>query len=79
MLDSMAELKDKEIDYALYPIDGEFNMDATEATEVANLVGAKHNIPIHEFDKDGQPKKSEKFLPEGRLVLEYGETIELSK
>lgn len=79
MLDSMGELTALNIDYAMYPIDGQFNMDATEATEVANLVGAKHNIPIHEFDTYNKPKKSEKFTPEGRLVLEYGETIVISE
>lgn len=73
-LDTMAELKDKEIDYALFPIDGEYNMDAKEATEVANIVGAKNNIPIHENDM-GDTKKSDNFTPEGKLVLEYGESI----
>ena len=64
----MEELKDKNIDYALYPIDGIYNMDAVEATEVANLVGAKNNIPIHEFNS-GDERKQENFTPEGRLEL----------
>ena len=53
-------------------------MDAKEATEVAELVGAKNNIPIHELDKDGS-KKSDNFTPEGRLVLEYGQTITIAE
>ncbi len=73
-LDTMGDLTAYEIDYAMYPIDGLYNMDATEATEVANLIAAKNNIPIHEFDDFGK-KKSDKFLPEGRLIIEYGETI----
>lgn len=77
MLSSMAELKAREIDYALYPIDGQYNMGAVEASEAAKLVGARHNIPIHEFDQEGKPKKSEKFLPEGRMLIGYGETIEM--
>lgn len=77
MIDQMKELSDKKIDYAMYPIDGEYNMDAAEATEVANLVGAKHNIPIHEFNGTNE-RKQDNFLPEGRLELQYGETIELS-
>ena len=75
-IEQMKDLSSRKIDYAMYPIDGIFNMDAVEATEVANLVGAKNNIPIHEFDSDGS-KKSDNFTPQGRLVLEYGQTIEL--
>ena len=74
MIDQMKALKARNIDYAMYPIDGVFNMDAVEATEVANLVGAKFNIPIHENDRNGT-KKSDKFTPQGRLILEYGQTI----
>lgn len=76
MLDTMSRLKEKKIDYAMYPIDGQYNMDAKEATKVANLVGAANNIPIHEFDT-GDVKKSDAFVPENRLVLEYGQTINL--
>lgn len=76
MLDTMAQLSEKNIDYAMYPIDGVYNMDAVEATEVANLVGAKNNIPIHE-NNQGDIKKQDNFIPEGRLVLEYGELIQL--
>ena len=50
-------------------------MDVVEATEVANLVGAKKNIPIHAYNVKNQPKKEEKFTPEGRMLLEYGQTI----
>ncbi len=74
MIEQMKALKTRNIDYAMYPIDGIFNMDAVEATEVANLVGAKFNIPIHENDRNGT-KKSDKFTPQGRLILEYGQTI----
>ena len=77
-IEQMKDLSSRNIDYAMYPIDGIFNMDAVEATEVAKLVGAKNNIPIHEFDSEGS-KKSDNFKPEGRLVLEYGQTIELTK
>lgn len=49
-------------------------MDAVEATQVANLIKAKNNIPIHEYDHAGS-KKNENFTPDGRLILEYGQTI----
>ena len=75
-IEQMNALADRKIDYAMYPIDGVFNMDAVEATEVANIVGAKFNIPIHEFDSNGS-HKSDNFNPQGKLVLEYGQTIVL--
>lgn len=74
MLDTMADFAEKEIDFALYPIDGTYNMDAVEATEVANIVNAKYSIPIHENDV-GDTRKSDDFQPASRLVLEYGDTI----
>ncbi|MDD6038471.1 MAG: MBL fold metallo-hydrolase [bacterium] len=73
-IDQMSELSDRKIDYAMYPIDGKYNMDAIEATEAANLVGATHNIPIHDYNS-GDERKQENFTPEGRLELAYGETI----
>ena len=77
MNDKTKEIKGKDIDYAMYPIDGLYNMDAKEATKVADLIGAKHNIPIHEYD-EGKTKKSDKFTPKGKMILKYGETIHLS-
>ncbi len=68
----MAALKDKNIDYAFFPIDGVYNMSPEEATECANLIGAKHNTPMHFFDADPM-----KFTPENLLRMNYGETIEL--
>ncbi|MGI5896484.1 MAG: MBL fold metallo-hydrolase [Oscillospiraceae bacterium] len=68
-----------QIDYALYPIDGIYNMDAAEAARCAALVGAKHNIPIHMkpqalFDR----AMAETFGAPNRLIVEPGETISLS-
>lgn len=74
----MAELAELQLDYALLPIDGIYNMDAREATACAELIGAKHSIPIHMkpgelFDR----KMAEKFTAKNRLILEDGEEIEL--
>lgn len=69
----MAALTAKSIDYAFFPIDGEFNMGPAEAMECAVTVGAKHNTPIHFFDAD-----PEDFKPENLLRIAYGETIELT-
>ena len=74
MLPQMADLAVRNIDYAFFPIDGKYNMDAKEAMECAAMVGAKHNTPIHWFDAD--PKA---FAPENLLLVAYGETIHLEK
>lgn len=63
----------RNLDYALLPCDGVYNMDIEEATECARLIGAKHNIPIHMspgklFDK----KRAEEFGAPNKLVLEPG-------
>ncbi len=74
-------LSGRQIDYALYPIDGEYNMDAKEATEFGNSIGAKHNIPMH-IDcntKIYDEQKAKTFTPQGALYVSYGETIELKK
>lgn len=68
-----------QIDYAFYPIDGIYNMDAAEAAQCAALVGAKHNIPIHMkpqalFDR----AMAESFNAPNRLIVEPGQTISLS-
>lgn len=76
-IEEMDSLVDRNLDYALFPIDGKYNMDAVEATRVAGIVGAKNSIPIHEFDSNGS-HKADDFTPENALKLDYGETIELS-
>lgn len=73
-LDQMADLLAMKIDYALFPIDGKYNMDAAEAMVCTALVGAKHNTPMHYFDADPA-----KFTPENVLLIPYGETVELEK
>ena len=66
------------IDYAFYPIDGIYNMNAEEASRCAAMVKATHNIPIHMkpgalFDREF----AEKFQASGRLIVEPGELIKL--
>ena len=78
MIDEMKALTKRKLDYAMYPIDGLYNMNAIEATKVATLVGAKHNIPIHDFN-DFNQHKEDKFTPNGKLVIPKGGTIYLEK
>ena len=72
-IDQMRALKAKNIDYAFFPIDGQYNMGPAEATQAAEMVGAKHNIPFHINSADVKA-----FTPENLMLVNYGETIELS-
>ena len=76
--DYMEKLAFEKIDYALFPTDGVFNMDAAAASECAALVNARFSIPIH--TKPGALFSEEvaaNFSAKGKLVLRPGEEIEL--
>ena len=75
---SMEPFAARKLDYALLPIDGQYNMDAKEAAECARLIGARVNIPVHMkpgelFDRE----RAEAFDAPGRLIVAAGEEIEL--
>lgn len=76
-MDRIAKMK---IDYAFYCCDGEYNMDMDEAEDVARKIGAKHSIPYHvtgDITNTFDRTRAEKFCVEGRMILEYGQEIEL--
>jgi L-ascorbate metabolism protein UlaG (beta-lactamase superfamily) len=76
--DQMATLAVRNLDYAFFCCDGKYNMDAAEATECANLVGARHSIPYHtQVGKLFSQKIADKFTPENKLVIQPGEEITL--
>jgi len=74
----MAELAAKKLDYAFLCADGQYNMDLKEAAECAELIGAKHNVPVHLkpgelFDRE----MAEQFMGPNRLIIEGGEEVDL--
>jgi L-ascorbate metabolism protein UlaG (beta-lactamase superfamily) len=76
--EQMQTFAEKNIDYALFPCDGKFNISLKQAAECAKIIGAKHNIPIHMapgklFDRE----KAEKFNAPNSLIVADGEEIEL--
>ena len=78
--EQMAELADRDIDYAFFCCDGKYNMDIEEASACAALVNAKHSIPYHMapgklFDAD----RAAQFDGPGRLIIPAGEEITLEK
>lgn len=71
-------LCNENIDYALLPCDGFYNMDVKEAEKCAGIINAKHAIPIH--TKPGELfdiEIAEKFQPSNRLIVKAGEEIQL--
>ncbi len=76
--EQMAELADRNIDYAFFVCDGRYNMDMEEAIACAKLVNAKHSIPYHMapgalFDQN----RTELFDVPNRLIVPAGEEIDL--
>ncbi|MCL1847488.1 MAG: MBL fold metallo-hydrolase [Coriobacteriia bacterium] len=76
--EAMESFAQKELDYALLPIDGFYNMDLEEAVVCANLIGAKKVIPIHMnpgalFD----PERAEALDVANKLIVAPGEEIVL--
>ena len=68
----------KNLDYAILPTDGIYNMDMAEASKVADLLDTKYAIPVHMapghlFDKE----KVKAFKTKKALVLQPGQEITL--
>ena len=68
-----------ELDYALFPGDGLFNMGPDEAAECARIIGARHNTLIHLKPGESVLKKGEKWDAPNKLIIEPGQEIELSQ
>lgn len=74
----MASFAERKLDYAFLCADGFYNMNLDEAAECAELIGAKHNVPVHLkpgelFDRE----MAEQFKGPNRLIIEAGEEVEL--
>ena len=76
--DQMAELPEKNIDYAFLPMDGHYNMDIPEAIECAELIKAKHTVPIHMSPGElFNEERAAQFVTPSALVIRAGESIGL--
>lgn len=76
--EQMAELADRNINYAFFVCDGHYNMDMEEAIACAKLVKAQHSIPYHMapgalFDAE----RAELFDTPGKMIIPAGEEIVL--
>lgn len=79
LVPQMKDLADLNLDYALFPGDGQYNMDIVEAGECARIVNAKHNILIHTDTRGGllDLAKAEAWTAPNKLIVKPGEEIEL--
>jgi L-ascorbate metabolism protein UlaG (beta-lactamase superfamily) len=74
----MAELAARQLDYAFICADGFYNMGLEEAAECAELIGARHNVPVHLkpgelFDRE----RAEQFKGPNRLIIEASQEVDL--
>ena len=78
--EQMQSLAARKIDYAFLPCDGVYNMDLAEAAECADLIQARHTIPVHLLPGSlFSQERAEAFQHPSRLIVKDGEEIELSK
>lgn len=78
-LPEMQALAQRRLDYALLCADGVYNMDIAEASRCADIIQARHSIPIHMkpgslFDQ----AVADKFTGVNRLILPAGQEIILA-
>jgi len=66
-----------ELDYALFPGDGFYNMGPEEAAECAKVIGAKHNILIHVKVGESVKRKAEKWTAPNKLIIVPMEEVDL--
>ncbi|HEY8405853.1 MAG TPA: MBL fold metallo-hydrolase [Acholeplasma sp.] len=79
-IEEMAQLNDLSIDYALLCGDGKYNMGLKEAGEVAELIGAKKNIPMHLAPGElFDAYLASQWKVKNKLVMEPGDEIKLTK
>ncbi len=79
MFDGLKDIIGKQIDYAMYPVDSFYTMTPDEASEVADMIGATYNIPIHGGDMKAFSEQRKDFSAKGKLSLHWGQTIFLKK
>ena len=78
----MEKMAERKLDYAFLCCDGVYNMGVAEASECAELIGAKHTVPYHMIsaNKNGFDRATaESFNGPGRIILKPGEVLEIEK
>jgi L-ascorbate metabolism protein UlaG (beta-lactamase superfamily) len=76
----MAALASQNITYALLPMDGIYTMTPEQATQAADSIQAKHDIPIHTMPPTDTYSDAivARFTSSHKLIVRPGSTIELN-
>jgi L-ascorbate metabolism protein UlaG (beta-lactamase superfamily) len=79
-IDEMKGLANENITYAFFPMDGTYTMTPKVAAEAAEIIKAKHDIPIHTLPGYAgySDSMAAKFTSPNKMVLKPGTTISLS-
>lgn len=76
--EEMSRLAKRKLDYAVLPMDYTYTMDIPETIHCAEIIAAKHTIPVHMSPgKLFDHSRAKKFTAPGALIVNPGETIEL--
>lgn len=76
--DMINKLPNYNIDYALLPIDGIYNMDYKEAMICANYIKARYTIPIHMKPMEAFDSEcANLFMHPSRLIVKANQEIDL--
>lgn len=76
--DDMSQMAKRQLDYAVLPMDLTYTMDIPETIRCAELIHAKHTIPVHMspgelFDNE----RAKQFITSGALIVQPGKSIQL--
>ena len=76
--EQMSHLEERNLDYAVLPMDFTYTMDVPETIRCAKLIAANHTIPVRMspgklFDMD----RAKKLAVPGALIVKPGESIRL--
>ena len=73
---TMYKLNSLKLDYAFFDTDGFYTMSATDATMIADIIGAKHNIPFHTNpDVAFDLEVASEFKAKNTLILKPKESL----
>ena len=76
--EQMAEMSGLKLDYCVLPMDSTYTMDIPETIHCAELIAAKHSIPVHMSPgKLYDAARAKRFNVPGALLVKPGEEIKL--
>lgn len=74
----MSRMAKRKLDYAVLPMDCTYTMDIPETIHCAELISAKHTIPVHMSPgKLFDAERANQFTAHGAIILKPGEKINL--